>query len=138
KWFGRREAILGLITAPVLMIFLYLVNILRYGDTTSTDVTLFGGLIEFIYSQGTSINVIKQGVLYENEFPPDKYYAFGTLIRFIQSNFISSLLGVQGFSGNNVEHALYGSSFQHALSFIHMKSAYLAGRGMGSSYIAEV
>jgi len=137
EWFGKKSKLIVILTAPFLMVLLLLINNLRFG-LVMDDSNFFSFIVSFIYNQGVSINVIKRAELFKNVLPSGKWYSFGELIAFFQSNIISRLMGIRYYSGNNIEHALYGSSMGHALSYVVLKKEYLSGAGLGSCYIAEV
>lgn len=136
KWLGKKEKIVCAAAIPLLIILLYLINVIRMGKNFSAESS--NAIVEFIYGQGVSINVIKRVERYKNFLPKNKIYTFGSIIDFLQGNLFSRLMGVKHYSGNNVEHALYGPSLAHALSYYVLgKYDYIAGNGIGSSFIAE-
>lgn len=134
KWFKRRTAIICIAAVPVMAIFMYFFSRFRFGNsidnTTATD-----ALTDFFYGQGVSVNVIKYISMYKLD--PTKKYMFSSTLTFLQKNIVARMIGVQSFSGNTVENALYGNSMAHALSYLLYGSRYLNGRGIGSCYIAE-
>lgn len=136
KWIGKKEIGLIIIALPIFMSFLYAYQYTRYGrDVVENGNALFS----FIYQQGVNANNIKRELYFENQLPEGRIYSFGQVIGFLKSNPIASLFGVHYYRGNTVEHALYGNSLGHAISYLAMsKAAYLLGNGMGSCYIAEL
>lgn len=136
KWFGKFEKNLCIIFIPLLILSMPLINIVRLGDDITVQ-DIFDGMTAFFYQQGVSITVIKRALIFEGALPDGKFYMFGGLWDFFHSNVISRMLGMVSYSKNTVEHALEGSSLQHALSYIVMGNYYLMGHGLGSSYIAE-
>ena len=135
-WFGRRLALVCVLGAPLLLILLVLVSKIRFGTQMTTE-ELLNSMTGFFYSQGVSINVIKRTELYADKLPKGKIYMLSSIIDFLQGNIISRALGVKHYAGNTVEHALYGNSLEHTLSYVAMGSYYLKGRGLGGCYIAE-
>lgn len=93
-----------------------------------------GSIFGFLYSQGVSINVIKRGFMFRDQIPDGYWYS----MNFTRSGFIAHLFNIPIYSGNSVETALYGGNFAHALSYLFMPESYLAGRGTGTSYVAEL
>ena len=135
RWLNRKTIMIGLISIPILSIVLYVIGNLRFLNDFS--LASFGDAIsDLLYGQGVSIHVIKFS--YQHEYNPDRLYTFSSTMTFLQRNFISRLLGVKSYTGNTVENALYGNSLGHANSYYVYGSRYLAGRGTGSCYIAEV
>lgn len=135
-WFGKKLAMLCVAGVPVLLILLVAVSKIRFGTKLTTE-ELLNSMTSFFYSQGVSINVIKRTQLYAGRLPKGKIYMLGSVIDFLQSNIISRMMGIKHFSGNTVEHALYGNSLEHTLSYVAMGNYYLKGRGLGGCYIAE-
>ena len=135
-WFSRRMTITAIIIAPVLLVLLVEINLVRFGSSfTHSDI--LDSLTSFFYSQGVSINTIKRAQLYADRLPKGKIYLLGNVIDFLQGNIISRFLGIPHYSGNTVEHALKGHSLEHALSYVSMGSYYLKGHGLGGCYIAD-
>ncbi|MBO0479511.1 O-antigen polysaccharide polymerase Wzy family protein [Vagococcus fluvialis] len=100
---------------------------------------LFDSIGRFLFSQGVSVNLLGYTYEFQNSLPKDKFYSFGPLIEFLQNNIIyKTLFGNAGYSGQTVERAMEGHLFAHTISYFIMPTAYLYGRGYGSSYIAEL
>lgn len=132
RWIKRIHIIFGVIALPFLLTFLSWYSTWRTGET-SNGMTLLSGLRSFFYDQGVSINVIKRAYMYRNSIPNQTY-----LLEFLHSGIPARMLGFTVYHGNSIEHALYGGSFAHSLGYAVLGSTYLAGRGLGSSYIAEL
>lgn len=137
KWLGKTEWTAGLIAVPVLMMFLTFIGKIRDSFSGVARINVNNPILEFFYSQGISANLIGYTKMYENQLP-QKIYTFGPLIEFIDDKFIRPLNGLPGFFGQNVDRAINGHLFSHALPYLIMPSAYLMGYGYGSSYVAEM
>lgn len=136
KWIKKKTIYSIFILSPVLLIFLNVIGQIRFGLDFS-DIFNFRFIVNFIYKQGVSINIIKRGQLYASQFPVNKHYLFGSTYEAISNNVIFRLFGAKQYAGNTATHALEGFSFQHAISYIVMGSYYEAGHGLGSCYIEE-
>lgn len=136
KWFGNKEIIFVVISAPILIVCLYLINIIRFGNEVGSF-NIFDSIFEFFYSQGVSINVIKRSMYYADRLPANKIYTIGATITWLKGNLISRLFGITVYRGNTIDHAMYGYSLAHSLSYIVLGKRYLMGAGLGSCYLAE-
>lgn len=132
-WISRRMVAAVLILTPFALVFFALFNYWRAGDAASSG-GLLEGIRSFFYQQGVSVNVIKRAYDYQWALPQDKYYSCG----FLFSGTFARVLGFQAFAGNSLLHATQGHSLSHALSYVLMPEEYLAGRGTGTCYIAEL
>ena len=135
-WLSKKEIILMIVIFPVFLSFLSWINALRLNE----ELTFNGFLrnfFNFFYDLGSSVNVLKYEVSIGSKLK-HTYYCFGTIITFFKENLISRLFGAPSYTGNTVEHGLNGYSYTHAISYAGWGSYYLAGNGMGSSYIAEL
>lgn len=138
NWIKKRYIIFLLICAPVLLIVLAWLDNYRVGNY-SYNISVFGSIRDFFDQQGGSINVIKRIKYYENEIEDMTFVSFDSLRTNLFENLIMrKLFGVDSYSGNSVEHALYGHSLAHRLSWYEYKLEYLNGHGVGSCYIAEL
>lgn len=135
-WISKKTIIKIMVVAPVLLWGLYIIGKVRM-DRPFDALRLDKAIIDFLYDQGGTINVIKRAQKYASRLP-EKNYLFGSTYEAISNNIIFRMLGATSYSGNTVRHALEGFSFQHALSYVTMGSYYLSGHGLGSCYIAEV
>lgn len=117
---------------PFLAVFVSAYNIWREGGNASS-LNFFEGILNFFYDQGVTGNVLKRAYMYKNQIPKQIY-----TLEFLHSGILARLFNIKVYHGNTVDHAMYGGSFTHTLGYTVMNSAYLAGRGTGSSYIAEL
>ena len=129
--------VIGLCLVPVVLILFDFIMANRDGRVYVNS-GYIDSIKHIVTSVGGSINVITYG--YEkNDDLPQKLYSLGGIINFFTQNiFARSIFGIEQYGGNTVEMALYGNSFSNALTYLVKKSSFLAGYGMGSSYIAEV
>jgi oligosaccharide repeat unit polymerase len=131
-WFERKYILYLAAFIPVLAVAGTVINVTRFGGTTS-DMNVFDSFMDFFYDQGVTGNVVKRAYQYSDKIPDSVY-----TLEFLHSGLLARLLGIKVYNGNSVEHALYGNSMTHALGYAVLGSQYLAGRGTGSSYIIEL
>ena len=137
KYIKKRTYVLALAIFPFLLTFFDFFMAFRDGRTY-TFVGLWNSVEHIIASLGGSVNVIGYGYTYSSSFPANKIYSLGGVIDFITKNIFSKLIfGTEVYSGYSAQYALNGNSFSHAITYIVKPTSYLAGYGMGSSYIAE-
>ena len=136
RWIGKKEIFIIGLGALGIIIVANIVGTSRFG--TETYKATNGYLVDFIYQQGVSINVIKRYIEYGENLPKGKLYFIGSTLSALARSPIGRLLKIPVYGGNTVENALNGFSFAHALSYLVMGNQYLNGSGMGSSYIAEI
>ena len=132
RWFNKKFLILGLLFVPVLAMFGSIYSIWREGGDIQ-NINYINSLFDFFYDQGVTINAIKNAYIYADLIPEDFY-----TLEFLKSGLLARIFGITVYHGNTVEHALYGGSFTHALGYTVLGDMYLAGRGTGTSYIAEL
>ena len=134
-WISKKQIIRIMISAPIILWVLYIIGQVRV-DRPLDALRVDRAIIDFLYDQGGTINVIKRADKFASRLP-DKHYLFGSTYEAISNNIIFRRLGATSYSGNTIRHALEGYSFQHALSYVTMGQYYLLGHGLGSCYIAE-
>lgn len=127
-WLKKKYVIILVICAPFVLIGLYVFDSIRTGKGFQLN-GLFSGVTDFFSMQGSSINPIKYGY-YLRDIIPDRAYGISS----IMSNILN-----QGGSGNTLEYAYNGHSFAAIMTcFVYGEDMYLAGHGIGTSYIAEL
>lgn len=136
KWIGKFEWSLGIVSTPLLIVFMTIIGNLRAGINKSMN--FLNSIYEFFFSQGVSANLIGYTKIYEKQIPENRNYTFGPFFEFIDNNIIRPLKGMPELAGQTVERALNGFSFSHTITFFIMPNLYLAGRGYGSSFVAEL
>ncbi|QCS52391.1 O-antigen polysaccharide polymerase Wzy [Priestia flexa] len=135
----KLELILGIVALPVLMVFMTIIGKLRSSNwTTSGDSSVKDSIFEFFYSQGISANLIGYTKLYHEYVPKGRLYTFGPLMEFVDNKIIRPMHGMPGLFGQNIDRALNGYLYAHAISYLIMPTAYLMGIGYGSSFVAEM
>lgn len=113
-----------LVVILVLFITVGLVRGVGAGHTT---------LVDFLYGQGASLNVLEYGQVFADRVPEGHY-----LLLFADQGIFRFLMGGEGgLGGNSVAYALSGVSYSHSLSYAVLGDLYLTGRGVGTSYLAE-
>ena len=141
-WLGRREKIALGVGTPVLMLAMGAMNYVRDGAKLKFD-SIFALLVDFIYKQGTSFGVLARGYLYRSSLPirEMRNFTFGPIIDYFYRGSIGmNVLGTKAFKAttNSIELALESNSYAHNISYIVLKQDYLAGHGIGGSYIMEM
>lgn len=139
QWFGMKERLFTILSIPALIVLLVFVS--AYREHSAFEFTgIMETFVEFFEAQGTSFDVI--GYAYENAYKltqPHQLYLFDNTYTFLTTNPVSRLFtGMRFYNVNTVERAIYGTSLDQSLYYIINPASYLAGRGCGSSYIAEV
>ena len=133
RWITKKMMIGGCAMVPVGIIGLSAMEGIRAGEGFR-----FSGILHtfvgYFYQQGVSVNVIKRSYEMAELLPPGRYYSLAG----ITESVVGRLLGFPHFADNSVAYATQGSNLAHALSYLLMPTDYLAGRGSGTSYIAEL
>lgn len=136
-----KKFLLIIVIIPLLIFVLNLVGSNRGQNlfsSNSNSIEFSGEIIEFLYSQGISANVIGYGYKFDEQLP-DKLYTIGPITEFINNKIIGHyILGHDEFIGQTVDRALNGYLFSHTISYFIMPDLYLRGVGYGSSYVAEL
>ena len=133
KWFSRRYLLVLLLLVPVAAVSGYMYNLARFGISNEST-SLLDAFTGFFYDQGVTVTVIKRAYQFADQIPEQGLYT----LEFVHSGIIARLLGIPVYNGNSINHAMHGGSFTHAIGYVIMGQGYLAGRGTGSSYIAEL
>lgn len=136
RWIDKKTILIIGIGALGIIIVANIIGTSRYGTESYQKTN--GYLLDFIYQQGVSINVIKRYIEYGANLPKGKLYFIGSTLSVLARSPIGRILNIAVYGGNTVENAMNGFSFAHALSYLVMGKQYLNGNGMGSSYIAEI
>lgn len=131
-WFTKKMVVATIISVPLIAVLMSILANVRMGETAQT-IPVIDGIFSFLYDQGVTGNVIKRAFMYRDQIPEQIYS-----LEFLHSGIFARLFNITVYHGNTVEHALYGGSFTHALGYVTLGNSYLAGRGTGSSYVAEL
>jgi len=131
-WLNRRGVVYTGLLMPLVVLILVSVEMLR-GVSGSYSGNPLGVLLEFIHSQGVSVNAITNGYFYRDALPQQWY-----LMEFVHSGLPARIFDMSILQGNSLERALTGGSFTHSLAYVVLgEPLYLSGRGTGSSFLAE-
>lgn len=132
EWVRKSYVVAVVVAVPFLLIFLSVYSSWREGKSIA-DINVFSSILDFFYSQGVSLNVVKRAYMYKERIP-DQIYT----LEFLHSGVFAKLFGIEVYHGNTVAHAMQGGSFTHSMGYVVLGQQYLSGRGTGSSYIAEL
>lgn len=137
-WINKKMMYLIILSIPFLLVFLAVYDAVRVGGTFNFS-GIGNTIVAFFRDQGGSINVLKRVKYHEEELRDMSFCSLHNCRSVLFENLLMrKLTGVQVFTGNSVENAMYGHSLSHRLSYYAYGSAYLSGRGVGSCYIAEL
>lgn len=135
-WLTKKGKIYIIIALPLITALMFIVMLIR-GEASTSNISFIDMVINSIYQQGSIIEVL--GISYEDaDNIPYRLWSFGRIIDSYSNNFLFQLLGIgQTFKANTVEFAINGHSLANYLTYTYQTQRYLAGGGMGSSFIAE-
>ncbi len=137
RWITRRMIYIVCISAPCLMAFMFAFNEIRDGLSVSVD-GFANQIVAFFEQQGTSVNVIGYGYEQIGRFNSNVNYVLSQIIApFTENRIFASIFNTKIYSGQTVEAALYGHNYGSTITYIVMPHNYIAGIGLGTSYIAE-
>ncbi len=140
-WIGVKEKSMLYIGTPIMMLIMGFLNYARDGQGIG-NMSIAELLVDFIYKQGTSFGVLARGYLYGSNLPIKEFrnYTFSPIIEYITKGNLGVLFGGKPFlsDNNSIELALESNRYAHNISYIVLKKDYLAGHGIGGSYIMEM
>ena len=140
-WIGVKEKAIVYLGTPIMMLVMGFLNYARDGEGIG-NMSLFELLIDFIYKQGTSFGVLARGYLYGSNLPVREFrnYTFSPIIEYITRGNLGILFGGTPFvsANNSLELALTSDRYAHNISYIVLRQDYLAGHGIGGSYVMEM
>lgn len=140
-WIGIKEKAILYIGTPIMMLVMGFLNYARDGVGIG-NMSFSELLIDFIYKQGTSFGVLARGYLYGSNLPIREFrnYTFSPIIEYITRGNLGILFGGTPFvsTNNSIELALESDRYAHNISYIVLRQDYLAGHGIGGSYIMEI
>lgn len=137
RWISRRMVVSGAALLLPVVAALQFLGEIRGRSSASTSYPLFG-LVDFLYGQGVTVNVIGYAISMEERVPEGKYYSFGPAIEFVRWNLGRVFTGADYPTGQTLERAADGHQFAHLISYLVMPDMYLQGSGYGSSFVAEL
>nr|WP_295280561.1 O-antigen polysaccharide polymerase Wzy family protein [uncultured Blautia sp.] len=137
-WIKKWYYIAIIVMLPILMLGVTAYDSIRVGEKIDFH-NVVDGFRDFFVDQGGSINVIRRTIYNANQLRDMPLVSFSSTYSTVCGNVIArKLFGITVYSGNSVEHAMLGHSLAHRLSYYAYGNGYLAGRGTGTSYIAEL
>jgi len=140
-WIGVKEKAMFYIGTPIMMLVMGFLNYARDGAGIG-NMSISELFLDFIYKQGTSFGVLARGYLYGSNLPIKEFrnYTFSPIIEYITRGNLGILFGGTPFTSanNSLELALESDRYAHNISYIVLKQDYLAGHGIGGSYIMEM
>lgn len=140
-WIGVKEKAMLYLGTPIMMLVMGFLNYARDGEGIG-NMSLSELLIDFVYKQGTSFGVLARGYLYRSNLPVREFrnYTFSPIIEYITRGNLGILFGGTPFvsANNSLELALTSDRYAHNISYIVLRQDYLAGHGIGGSYVMEM
>ena len=137
-WITKKKITILLAMIPILIVLLLALDTIRVGGTFQFK-GLGSSIVSFLDQQGGSVNVIKRIFYYKDELENLIFTSFDNLRSVVLENVLSrKIFDISVYNGNSIEHALYGHSLAHRLSYLEYGDMYLKGHGVGSCYIAEL
>ncbi len=139
-WIKPSYYIIALLAVPVLMILSTTFDAIRTGGTY-TSKGILQTIIRFLDQQGGSINTIRRTIYNAKELQDLRFVSLSSTRTALLENGISRALfntKIYAGAGNTIDAAFKGHSLANRLSYIAYGEEYLAGKGTGSSYIAEL
>ncbi len=140
-WIGGKEKAMLYLGTPIMMLIMGFLNYARDGEGIG-NMSLSELLIDFVYKQGTSFGVLARGYLYGSNLPVREFrnYTFSPIIEYITRGNLGILFGGTPFvsANNSLELALTSDRYAHNISYIVLRQDYLAGHGIGGSYVMEM
>ncbi len=135
-WLTKKGKIVILSLLPTLVALMFVVMLVR-GESSFDDFSFFDMIINSIYQQGSIIEVL--GISYEQSGNiPERLWSFGRIIESYNNNFLFQVFNCgQEYKANTAEFAIHGHSLANYLTYSFQTQRFLAGGGMGSSFIAE-
>lgn len=133
-WINKKKLKYLFLLVPLIAIGGTMFNMLRFGNSTE-DTSIGDSFTDFFYDQGVTSTIVKNAYYYEKSIPKQEDFY---ILEFLHTGILARLLGNEVYQGNTIEHATQGGSFTHALGYTIMGDNYLAGRGTGTSYLAEL
>lgn len=135
-WISKRLVLILLISLPICLILLNFYDYLRFGQAIRLR-GFMDSIMDIFNKQGVSVSVIGFG-RQKQHLIPNKFYTIGGIVSFLKYNPISSFIfHFPNYPNHTALKALNGDQFAHIISYLAIPINYQAGRGMGSSFIAE-
>lgn len=136
-WIRGRTAVFLVLAAVPAAAVLRMLGEVRGRGPAETSYPLFG-MLDFLYTQGVSVNVLGYALAFEDAMPPGRMFSIGPAVEFLTWN-VGSALGIAEVpTGQSLERVTQGHQLSHTLSYLIMPGLYLEGSGYGSSFVAEL
>lgn len=140
-WIGMKEKAILYVGTPIMMLVMGFLNYARDGAGIR-NMSISELFLDFIYKQGTSFGVLARGYLFGSNLPIREFrnYTFSPMIEYVTRGNLGILFGGTPFvsANNSIELALESDRYAHNISYIVLRQDYLAGHGIGGSYIMEI
>ena len=138
KWIGRKEKkLIYIFTVPIVLLMGAL-NYIR-DNAKVVNFNIFDMLLDFLYAQGTSFNVLANGYIYQKDLPITEIrnYSFGSIIDTLYRGKLGNIIfdSAPLISTDKHQMAFESNSLAHHLSYLFFKDQYMNGHGIGDSYI---
>lgn len=127
--------VLGVSLLLIAFIFILIGNV-RWGISNSNQ-GFIAKIARLLFDQGVSVNLLGYSISLADYIPSNKFYSFSPFIRLFK-DVLSIFIDIPTYSGQTVDNALYGDAFTYTITYLIMPFEYIAGRGYGSTYIAEL
>ena len=137
-WIKKSVLILMCISVPFFLAFLFIWEYIR-SDIDFTFTSIGDYIVKFFVNIGSSSQVIKTGYKYREQIPNFRFFSLGTVLNYFKFGRIFNLFNLSAIpAAHSAEFALEGYSFENYLTYIVNPSDYLAGHGIGGSFIAPL
>lgn len=136
-WITVAPVLAALASLPLLMLASNAVGEARGRNAPSAAGPL-AGILDFVYDQGVTVNVLAFTDQLAGRLPHDRLYSLGPLIEFVRYRLLGVFTGESLVAGNAVERYTEGHQLSHVVSYLVMPDLYLSGSGYGSTYVAEL
>lgn len=133
-WIKKRWIISFCIAIPFVIVFFQIYGYIREGIAFEFE-SFMDTFVDFFVSIGASSKVIKAGFDYRSYLSDFKFYSLGDTLNYFKYSRLFHWFGTIP-AAHTAEYALQGHSYGDMISYLYMKSQYLAGHGAGSSFIA--
>ena len=136
-WIHKSTIVAAVIFIPFMLVFFNLWDYIRLGKEIEFT-SLVDSFIDFFVNIGASSKVIKYGYQYRNEIGESfRFFSFGDTLNYFKYGKLFNFSTPENIVPvHSARFALEGHSFDSYLSYLVMPDRFLAGEGLGSSYIA--
>ncbi len=137
KWIGRVEVTLLIVAVPALLLFSSVYSAIRE-DREIASKNALSAMRQLIVEQGVTFRIMGNAYDALPEIQT-KHFVIGPLLDALEHGTLAQSWfdAPASIDTNSVEKATQYHDFSHSMSYAVLKEEYLAGRGLGSSYILE-